>query len=226
MSGHLNNDRVRIFVDTNVLIEFFENLDNNPSKQFLEEASSDDRVELLTSDFVIFEVLEFLRREYYIKSKIDGGWCTRRAYRKSRNFENFSQADFTSMKKEINNHMNKIAEIVEIIPLEEFIDKNLGISFSEIVKHFILSTKIEKNDVLALTSALLTQSHVFLTKDEDFAREGRRIAMLEEFLKELPIPLSIKFFSPKPPNNLSIREYIKKIYEKVLGENARDSTIL
>ena len=71
MSGHLNNDRVRIFVDTNVLIEFFENLDNNPSKQFLEEASSDDRVELLTSDFVIFEVLEFLRREYYIKSKID-----------------------------------------------------------------------------------------------------------------------------------------------------------
>ena len=160
-------------------------------------------------------MLEFLRKEFYVKKKINDGWCTRRAYRKSRNFENFSQEDFASMEKEINKYISKIIEIVEIVPLEEFIDKSSEIPFSTIVNRFFSSTRIEKNDIIILTSALLTQSHIFLTKDEDFVKEGRRISMFEEFLKEFPISLSIKFFSPKPPPNLSVKEYLEKICEQV-----------
>jgi len=211
--------KVRIFIDTNVLIDYFEGKENNFSKEFIEEASKKEFIELITSDFVIFELIDFFRKEFYFENRMKLGWFSRTIRRGLKGFQKLSNGDWGDMKSYVKEKLEKIREKVEIVKLEDFISKEFNREFKDLVLKFLLDTKIEKGDILILLSALLIdpQPHIFLTKDEEFMREGRRISMLEEFLTELPIRITIKFCSPKPPGEISMEEYLRNL-NRELGE--------
>lgn len=162
------------------------------------------------------ELIDFFRKEFYLKNRMNVGWFSRRAMRGLKGFKKLSDKDWNNMKSYVESILVKIEEKIEIITLEDFISKDLEIQkagFKDLVQIFSLNTKIDMKDILILLSALrmVPQPHVFLTQDDAFRSEGKRISMLEEFLKQLPFQITIKFYSPKPPEGKSMDEYLEII---------------
>lgn len=204
--------KLRLFVDTNVLIDFIENFDEKKSKTFIElfKSKSFNNVELVTSDYVLWEFYGHFRDELYVKKLIKNlkyGYinavqeCRRRSYRKA------SLRDMEKIGETITGYLKQFAE--NPVSIQKLVGKRID-GFTEAVEKILQCSKFSYSDTIVFVSALLTRSNMIVTHDETFASDSH-LNELKESLENLPLPLDIVF---KKPEDFSTEDLVKKNYKK------------
>jgi len=210
---------LRLFVDTNVLIDYLEIFEGNKAKNFLElfKTSDFENIELVTSDYVLWELYGHLREDLYVKKMIlEAGWGFNRARKGINEFKGVTMADMEKFGMTIQNRVNQLEESEgnDFIPVIRLMSEQTE-KFSETIERVLRFSKFSYKDTMVLVSALYTESHILVTIDEQFKGEGNRIAELEEEKADLPIEISLKF---KPPSEFSSEEDIKRSYKEWFDE--------
>lgn len=209
--------KLKIFIDTNVLIEYFEKLEKNQSKAFMKVASKNENINLVSSDYVIWEFLNLVKNETCIKEMVAKGLCSKRAWR-------YPLGEDEKLRRkvleEFNVHLSELENVLNI-DIERLMDEGRD-KFFEMVKKFFINSKIESHDILILASALSARAHIFLTKDMPLTDEGKRVALLSEFLENLPLPKDesrtlLKFVSPAIVGT-SPEKCVKSLFKQWLSE--------
>ena len=211
--------KLRLFVDTNVLIDYLEDFDGNKGKSFLElfKKSDFENIELVTSDYVRWELYGHLRADLYAREMITArGWSFNRTRKRINEFKGVTMEEMGEIGKTVKNMVNQLEESEGkvFIPVKRLMSEQTE-GFSEIIERVLQSSKISYKDTMVLVSALYTESHILVTIDEQFKGEGNRIAELEEEKADLPIKISLKF---KPPSEFSSEEDIKRSYKEWFDE--------
>ena len=181
---------LRLFVDTNVLIDYLEYFDGNKAKSFLELFKRSDfgNIELVTSDYVLWELYGHLREDLYVKKMIlEAGWGFNRARKGINEFKGVTMADMEKFGMTIQNRVNQLEESEgnDFIPVIRLMSEQTE-KFSETIERVLRFSKFSYKDTMVLVSALYTQSNILVTIDEQFRKEGRRITELEEERESLP----------------------------------------
>lgn len=217
---------LRLFIDTNVLIDYLEDYDKQKAKSFIDlfKNSNFDNIELVTSDYVIWELYDYFRKDLYVKKMINElKWGFNRA---QKGIKEFKDVDVEVMKG-FGIEIGKMVDLLkkngsqEAITIKYIMSENTE-KFSEIIEQLLRSSKISYKDTMIVTSAYYTNSHVLVTIDEQFKGEGNRISELEEENKNLPKKISLKF---KPPIDFSCEDIIKKNYKEWFEENNEQNKI-
>lgn len=206
---------LRLFIDTNVLIDYLEDFDKRYAKTFIEIFKSSDfeNIEMVTSDYVCWELYGYLRKDMYAKKMInDKNWGFSRARKGMNNFKGIDIDEMINIGSTIDNMVNELTnnEGINVITIEKIMSQET-INFSETVEIFIKNSKFSYKDVMVLVSAIYAHSHIIVTMDDPFKTEGnQRISDLEEEKRELPIQFSLSF---KKPSDFSSEEIINKNYK-------------
>jgi predicted nucleic acid-binding protein len=206
---------LRLFVDTNVLIDYLEGFDGNKAKSFLDlfKKSDSENIELVTSDYVLWELYGHLREDLYVKEMIlDKSWGFNRARKGINEFKGVTMEEMEKIGVSIKNRVNQLEESEgkDFIPVRRLMSEQTE-EFSWTIERLLQCSKFSYKDTMVLVSALYTKSHILVTIDEQFKGEGNRIAELEEEKADLPIEISLKF---KPPSEFSSEEDIKRSYKE------------
>lgn len=220
----LNAFKLKIFIDTNVLIEYFENLADNQSKAFMKAASENENINLVSSDYVIWEFLNFVRNETCIKEMVSKGLCSKRAWHYPLGEDEKLRG---KVLKEFNIHLSELEDVLNI-DIERLMDEGSD-NFFEMVKKFFINSKIESQDILVVASALSTRSHIFLTRDMPLTDEGKRVAILKEFLEKLPLPKEegralLNFVSPAIIGT-SPEKCVKSLFKQWFSDAVKDKIL-
>ena len=206
---------LRLFIDTNVLIDYLEDFDKRSAQTFIEIFKSSDfeNIEMVTSDYVCWELYGYLRKDLYAKKMInDENWGFSRARKGMNNFKGIDIDGMINIGSTIDSMVNELTnnEDENIITIEKIMSQET-INFSETVEIFIKNSKFSYKDVMVLVSAIYAHSNIIVTMDDPFKTEGnQRINDLEEEKRELPIPFSLSF---KKPSDFSSEEIINKNYK-------------
>lgn len=223
-----SNFNLRLFIDTNVLIDYLEDYDKQKAKSFIElfKNSNFNNIELVTSDYVIWELFDYFRKDLYVKKMINElKWGFNRA---RKGIKDFKDVDMEVMKG-FGIEIEKMVDLLKKNGSQEAITIQYIMSektekFSEIIERLLRSSKISYKDTMIFASAYYTHSNVLVTIDEQFKGEGNRISELEEENKNLNLPkeISLKF---KPPIDFSYEDIIKKNYKEWFEENNEEKKI-
>jgi len=207
------NINLRLFIDTNVIINYINNYGEgflflNIFKENRVVGYLAEKIELVTSDYVIWELCEYLRHEHYLRNKIvDNEWPTRRAIRGVYNFNNATQDEMSSFGQVIK---DKLTELGTFIQIEKVMNKESP-EFNEYVLKCICESKFQAKDILVITSAIFIGSHKIVTEDDDFRQEGHRIKEIRENLEDFPVEVPLNL---NPAIDFSNEDRIKKTYER------------
>ena len=224
---------LRLFVDTNVLIDYLEIFEGNKAKNFLELFKTSDfgNIELVTSDYVLWELYGHLREDLYVKKMIlEAGWGFNRARKGINEFKGVTMADMEKFGMTIQNRVNQLEESDgnDFIPVIRLMSEQTE-KFSETIERVLRFSKFSYKDTMVLVSALYTQSNILVTIDEQFRKEGRRITELEEERESLPTAFleksglaDLKF---KTPSEFSSEENIKRSYKEWFDERNKGKKI-
>jgi hypothetical protein len=203
--------KLRLFIDTNVLIDFIEHFDEKKSKTFIElfKNKNFNNIELVTSDYVLWEFYGHFRDELYVKKLIENlkyGYinavqeCRRRSYSKA------SMEDMEGIGETIKGYLKQFAE--NPVSIQKLVGKRMD-GFSELVEKILQCSRFSYSDTIVFVSALLTNSHIIITHDETFASENH-LTELKESLKSLPLTRDVEFRKAK---DFSTEGSVKKNYK-------------
>ena len=224
---------LRLFVDTNVLIDYLEIFEGNKAKNFLELFKTSDfgNIELVTSDYVLWELYGHLREDLYVKKMIlEAGWGFNRARKGINEFKGVTMADMEKFGMTIQNRVNQLEESDgnDFIPVIRLMSEQTE-KFSETIERVLRFSKFSYKDTMVLVSALYTQSNILVTIDEQFRKEGRRITELEEERESLPTEFleksglaDLKF---EPPSTFSSEGDIKRRYKEWFDAHSEEKKI-
>lgn len=217
---------LRLFVDTNVLIDYLEDFDDKKAKSFIDlfKSFNFENAELVTSDYVIWELKDYFRKDLYVKKMInEAKWGFNRARKGIEGFKGIDKEVMKEFGVEISNIVNRLKknENEDILNIQNLMNEKTE-KFSEFIESLLRLSKISYKDAMIFASAYYTQSHVLVTIDEKFKGEGNRINELEEENNELPTKISLKF---KPPSEFSSDENIKRNYKDWFEEHNNESKI-
>lgn len=215
---------LRLFIDTNVLIHYINQFGNAnlfmslfKEDELVEELKN--KIELVTSDYVILELCEYLKSELYLKDKIIcRDWPTRRAIRGLNTFKNASQQDLNKFCSEIRMKLEELGKFIQI----EKVMNNETPEFNEYIEKCICASKLQAKDILIITSAIFIGSHAIITEDDDFRQEGHRIKELDDGFDDFPVQIPLKL---TPALDFSNEDCVKKSYEKWFKEHNGDNAI-
>lgn len=229
--------KLRLFLDTNVLIDYVQGCNKKQCLTFLNLFKKSKvrkkpkiaDVELVTSDYVLWEFYGHCREESYVKwliSKYNYGLIS--ANKECRN-ANFKDADYNQMRKfgnEIKGHVKKVVEDDEIVYLDRLIgQENAGLS--ETIDRILQCSKFSYKDAIVLTSAYFTQANIIITCDDQHFGHGH-LDQLKEALRDWQInPGQVEYRKPDGFSNLSkIRSvykewFIKRNESKIIGTIAK-----
>jgi len=229
----LQDFKLRLFLDTNVLIDFVEECDRKKCVVFLKmfgkskirkKAKVSD-VELVTSDYVLWEFYGHCKEESYAKWLIEKYNCGLISVGKECKNANFNQADPEQMNQfgnEIKEHIKNMTEDEEIVYLHRLIGQEIA-GFSETIDKILQCSKFSYKDAIVLTSAYFTQANMIITCDEQHFGQGH-LDQLKEALGDWPInPGQMEYRKPDSFSNLSkIRSvykewFIKRNKSKIIG---------
>jgi predicted nucleic acid-binding protein len=217
---------LRLFVDTNVLIDYLEDFDGNKGKSFLElfKKSDFENIELVTSDYVRWELYGHFRADLYAREMITArGWSFNRTRKRINEFKGVTMEEMGEIGKTVKNMVNQLEESEGkvFIPVRRLMSEQTE-GFSEIIERVLQSSKISYKDTMVLVSALYTETHILVTIDEQFKEEGRRITKLGEERESVPTEFlensglaDLKF---EPPSMFSSEEEIKRSYKEWFDE--------
>lgn len=222
--------KLRLFIDTNVLIDYIEECNKNNAKDFL-DIFKDLKTrpinnEVVISDYVIWELYGYLRTDIYIRKMMtdpDKKWGFKRSLMYSREFK---EAE-SGVMEEIGNKIKKVKEEIEqFIYITNIMSKEAE-GFSELVESLLQCSKFEYKDAMVFASAFhrITHSNILITNDERFRREGSRIKQLEYALKSLHKSFQEKKFKFKVPTDFCSKEKINKTYEEWFNDYFEDKAI-
>ncbi len=217
---------LRLFIDTNVFIDYLENFDTQKAKSFIElfKNSNFDNIELVTSDYVLWELYDYFRKDLYVKKMINEfKWGFNRARKGIKEFKGVDCEVMKGFGNEIINRVNQLRKNgnEDIIDIQYLMGEKTE-KFSEIIETLLRSSKISYKDTMIFASAFYTHSHILVTIDEQFKGEGNRINDLEEEKKDLPKGFFLKF---KPPTEFSSEENIKRNYKDWFEEYNEENKI-
>lgn len=181
--------KLRLFIDTNVLIDYLENFDENKAKTFLElfNVSNFENIELVTSDYVLWELYDYFRKDLYAKKMMcEIGWGFNRTRKGMREFKKATQENMNEFGEKIKD-MAENLEAEKVVCIYRIMSSEIE-GFSETMEKLLQFSKFELKDATILSSALSNQikAHRIITKDEQFGKEGSRITKLEEEKESLP----------------------------------------
>lgn len=229
----LSDFKLRIFVDTNVLIDYVEKFNKKNSVTFLNQFKKTkshkktkfENVELVTSDYVLWEFYGHSREECYAKLLIDKcGYSLISANKECRKGD-FQHVSRKSMQKFADDINGKISEIIgddQPVYLTKLIGQ-MNEGFSEIVYQLLQCSKFSYKDAIVLTSAYFTNSNIIVTSDVQFGTEINNIKELKLALKEWSInPNEIKY---KQPSVFDNSKKIRKEYEEWFLERNKNKII-
>lgn len=217
----LSDVKLRLFIDTNVLIGYVEKFDEKKSETFIELFKNTNfaNIELVTSDYVLWEFYGHFRDELYIRKLVNDyqyGYIS--AIRESSRWKSYRKVSLKEMEAfgdAIKGYVRQFAE--NPISIQRLIGKKLD-GFSETVERILQCSKFSYPDTIVFVSALFTDSHIIITLDETFSSE-HHLEELKEALKSLPLPQDIQF---KKPEDLSTKKAVKENYrEWFLKHNER-----
>jgi len=203
--------KMRLFVDTNVLIDFVEGHDEKKAKAFIElfKNLKPENIELVTSDYVLWEFYSHFRDELYIRKLVDehNYWhlsankeCRRKIFKKVslEEMENFGNI--------IKGYEQQFSE--SPVSIQRLIAKRID-GFSDLIEKILLSSKFSYQDSIVFVSALHTRSHVIITLDETFSSESH-LQDLREALSSVPLLENLEF---KKPEKFLTENDLKKEYK-------------
>lgn len=178
--------KLRIFVDTNILIDYFEKSKDNKIKDFLDLLKKSKNIELVTSDYVLWEFHGYFKKELYARKLVNECGSNFISANKDCSREKFEKATFKDIEKfgnEIKSYKDKIGELLTI---ENICDDSEGVKvFDETVEMLIQFSKFSFKDSIVFASALHNHCHMIVTSDKPFSKESHLIR-LKRALKSLP----------------------------------------
>ncbi len=200
---------LKIFVDTNIIISALEKKQPNPIKEFLIDISKHEHIQMYISDFVQWEILEYIRTEVIIKELIKEGLF-------SKNKDSYHIQKNPSLMKEIERELDNCLEEISKFTFSNYncMDKEC-IDFFQSVEHAFRKTRISGKDILMLVSAIMCKCDYFLTCDGGFISESRRAKNLNELLKDSKYGIStLRFLTPDGfiKNNKGYSFAVNKMY--------------
>jgi len=229
----LSDFKLRFFVDTNVLVDYVEGFNEKKSIAFLnlfkrskiKKKSKIEEVELVTSDYVLWEFYGHSKEELYIQELVNKHGYGYIAANKECRHANFRYANTGCMRqfgKKIKEYLEKMKKegIIYPVPL---IGKHIP-GFSETMEAILQCSKFPYKDAIVLVSAYFSQANAIITRDEQHFGKSR-IKQLKDAMESWPInPGQIEI---KKPEELSSLQKIRLEYEnwfitrnknKVIGE--------
>lgn len=209
----LQDFKLRLFLDTNVLIDFVEECNRKKCVVFLKmfrkskvrkKAKVSD-VELVTSDYVLWEFYGHCKEESYAKwliEKYNFGLISVGKECKNANFNKAKHKQMIQFGNKIKEHIKKMTEDEEIVYLHRLIgQENAG--FSETIDKILQCSKFSYKDAIVLTSAYFTQANIIITCDEQHFGHGH-LDQLKEALGDWKInPGQLEYRKPDDFSNLS-----------------------
>jgi predicted nucleic acid-binding protein len=205
--------KLRIFIDTNVLIDFSHKIDDKSCRSFLKTFASKkfENVELVTSDYVLWEFYGHFKDELYARKLVKdhnyGIIAASKERDKSPKFRKANSSDMERFGKAIQARVNEFEE--KPVSIQRLIGKQQN-RFSDIVEAILQRSKFSYKDTIVFVSAILTQSQMIVTCDEDFSSE-RHLQSVKDALESLDATFKpeIQF---KKPEEISTKNKAREIY--------------
>jgi len=217
---------LRLFVDTNVLIDFVEKYNERKSVTCLNLFQKKDvsgkpkieNIEFVTSDYVLWEFYGHCRQELYARKLVnEHNYGFIQANKESRDDNFRKHADKTCMKQfgnTINEYIQRITGDDGIVFRENLIYKDPP-GFSEFIDEVLKCSKFSYKDAIVFVSALFTRANGIITCDEQHFKKDR-IEELKEAMRTCPIKdAEISFRRPEEFSTLDkIKLEYKNWFEK------------
>lgn len=188
-SIRLTDIKLRLFVDTNILIDAFTTPQNDVTT-FLEQAKIHPEIDLITSDYALWEHHEFIRKQIWIKNLVNNN----NSYKGALSYK----IELTEeIKKEVEDAIDFATKGREEFGIDNanlMDEKTLNEDFFRWLELFQIHTRITNQDLLILLSAYATQSNAILGKDKNFKKEvgENNFDGIEQSLQDAQIPNELK----------------------------------
>jgi len=221
--------KLRLFIDSCVLIDFLENIDNNKARTFINLLKNQnfEYIELVTSDYVLWELYNHFKRDFYMRKMIcEKNLTFKQAWRGIREYIGASQSEMNTIGQNIKELINQLDEIN--IHTTKLMNREKE-GFSETIEYFLQYSKFSYEDTLILVSSLFTNSNMMITIDQQFRDEASRISEIREERQSLPPDflensgfINLKF---ETPEQLSTENKIKRKYKDWFKYYNKDKVI-
>ncbi len=208
----LEDLKLRVFVDTNVLIDCFVTPEQDVI-DFVTEAAGSDSLELVTSDYALWEQNEFIRKHTWVKDLVNGN----RSHNEALTYR-LKLSDALRQTVEQNIHACKSQrEALNILNYNLMDEATLDGDFFAWLELLTIHSTISNQDLLILLSAYVTKSKAILTKDSGFNSSVSEVAGLEETLGTSLLPSALKGI--RFINNLAKKpqEYYNEWFEQIIS---------
>jgi hypothetical protein len=188
-SIRLTDIKLRLFVDTNILIDAFTTPQSNVTT-FLEQAKIHPEIDLITSDYALWEHHEFIRKQIWIKNLVNNN----NSYKGALSYK----IELTEeIRKEVENAIDIATKGREKFGIDNanlMDEETLNKDFFRWLELFQIHTRISNQDLLILLSAYATQSNAILGKDKNFKKEVGEDSFdsIEMSLQDAQIPEELK----------------------------------
>jgi hypothetical protein len=216
-SIRLTDIKLRLFVDTNILVDAF-TTPQNDIITFLEQAFIHSEIDFVTSDYALWEHHEFIRKQVWIKNLVNNNSSYKGAI--SYNIELTED-----LKEEVKDAIDFAAKGREKFGIENanLMDENtLNGDFFRLLELFQIHTRISNQDLLILLSAYATLSNVILSKDGGFRNEvgEEKFNSIEQSLMDAQIPENLKKMSFISDLKVSPQKHYNSWFTKQFGESS------
>lgn len=212
----LSDFKLRLFVDTNVIIDYTESFNRNKARTFINffRYNSFKDVELVTSDYVLWEFYGHYREELYIRKLVQERHYGYIAANKLCRRGDFRRINLREMRLFGNIIRGHVRQIENIISIQKLIGRELP-AFSENVENLLQCSKFSYKDAIVFVSALYSQANIIITLDQTFSDE-EHLKKLKQAIRRWPInPGKIIFKEPKDfRNQKSIKKEYKAWFEE------------
>jgi len=180
---------LRLFLDTNVLIECAEGFDERKCKSFIEllRKNNYDHVELVTSDYVLWEFYGHSKNEFYIRKLVEEqGYGFLSAVGEANRSKSFRKCSLDDMKELGNRVREQVADFGDSpVTIQKLIGQELK-GFSDMVEAILRCSKLSYKDTIVFVCAHYTDSNIIVTLDEFFSKT-ERLQELREAVDELKL---------------------------------------
>ena len=213
---------LRMFIDTNVLIDYIENFPDTHAIEFIDGFSKKEinNIELITSDYVLWEFYGHFRDELYTKKLVEEHHYGLVSANKTCFKGGYPRANLPDMEKfgdQIESYKKQLSS--KKVTIEKLVGQNLS-GFSELVETILQRSKFSYKDTIIFVSALFTNSSIIITLDDHFSCDNH-LKELKAALSPLvsPLKLNIDF---KRPIDFSSPKSIKRNYKLwFMGKNKK-----
>ena len=215
LSIRLTDIKLRLFVDTNILIDAFTTPQSDVT-DFLEQATIHPEINLITSDYALWEHHEFIRKQIWIKNLVNSN----NSYKGAISY-NIELTD--ELRKEVKDAIDFALEGRKRFEIDNanLMDENtLNGDFFRLLELFQIHTKISNQDLLILLSAYATLSNAILSNDGGFRNEVKedKFNNIEQSLINSQIPDNLKKLSFVSDLKISPQKHYYNWFIKHFGE--------